>query len=643
MSAIAGIYRFVSPVPAEDCNELMNVLRSYSGDYTHAWSEESIFLCCHGKWITPESLCERLPYYDSERKLAITADAIIDNREDLFNRLQVDNGHRKQMTDSELILLAYERWGEDSPKHLIGDFTFMIWDKSRQLLFGARDLSGNRTLYYSHNNLQYAFCTAIAPLQALPNVTKTLNEQWLAEFLAIPGMFETADIYSTPYRNIEQLPPAHTISITSNGTLSISAYGNLTNVEPIKLNSNEEYEEAFRDVFREAVHARLRTNRGIGVALSGGLDSGTVASFAARKLRDEGKRLQAYSYVPVKDYVDWTSDRLIADERPFIETTMQYVGNMNARYLDFEGKSPLSEVDDWLEFLEMPYKYFENSFWIKGVYEQAQQEGIGVLLTGARGNFTISWGPALDYYATLLRRMKWLTFYREIQLYSQRADIGRSRLLSMIGRKAFPTWNNASAANNNRYMPLLIHPDLARKTNVFAKLGQAGNGMLGSRSEFEARKDKFNNLSIASKNGAMATKLSLRYGLQERDATNDPRVVRFCLSVPIEQYVQNGQDRSLLRRSTKHYLPDQIRLNQRTRGIQPADWVHRMIPAWRSFTDELEQMCKDESVGQFLNMDKVKLAISKAGAPRADQASDPHMKLLMHSIIVYRFIKNFHR
>lgn len=643
MSAIAGIYRFASPVPSEDSAALLKAIRSYNGDYTYEWSDNSLFFCCNGKWITPESLFERLPYYDSARKLAITADAIIDNREDLFNRLQVDHCLRKQTTDSELIVLAYEKWREDAPNYLIGDFAFMIWDESRHLLFGARDLSGNRTLYYNHQHHQFAFCTAISPLLAMPAAQKTLNEHWLAEFLAIPGMFETADIYSTPYRNLEQLPPAHTITISTNGSLSVSAYGNLTSVEPLKLKSNEEYEEAFRDVFREAVQARLRTHRQIGVALSGGLDSGTVASFAAKELKAEGKRLHAFSYVPVNDFVDWTSDRLIADERPYIETTVQHVGNMNARYLDFEGKSPLSEVDEWLDFLEMPYKYFENSFWIKGIYEQAGLEDIGVLLTGARGNFTISWGPALDYYAVLFRQLKWITLFREIQMYSQRAEIGRSRLLSAIGRKTFSKDHKVAAANSLRYMPLLIHPNLARETNVLAKLGQVGKGMPGSHSDFDARKEKFNNLSIASKNGAMATKLSLRYGLWERDATNDPRVVRFCLSVPGEQYVQNGQDRSLLRRSTKGYLPDQIRLNQRTRGIQPADWVHRLIPAWPSFTGELKQMCKDGSVAQFLNMDLVREALLKAETPRADLASDPHIKLLMHSLIVYRFIKNFHR
>ena len=61
--------------------------------------------------------------------------------------------------------------------------------------------------------------------------------------------------------------------------------------------------------------------------------------------------------------------------------------------------------------MEMPYKFFENSFWLKGMFEKAHEEGIGVLLNGDRGNFTISWGSALDYYAILLKRLNGFVFF----------------------------------------------------------------------------------------------------------------------------------------------------------------------------------------------------------------------------------------
>ena len=68
----------------------------------------------------------------------------------------------------------------------------------------------------------------------------------------------------------------------------------------------------------------------------------------------------------------------------------------------------------------MPYKFFENSFWLKGMFEKAHEEDIGVLLNGDRGNFTISWGGALEYYSLLLKRLKWIRLYQELDQCSKK-------------------------------------------------------------------------------------------------------------------------------------------------------------------------------------------------------------------------------
>ena len=78
-------------------------------------------------------------------------------------------------------------------------------------MFGARDLSGYRTLYYYRDHQRFAFCTTIEPLLTLPYIEKRLNEEWLAEYLAISGMIDTVDARITPYLNIDQVPPFHTI------------------------------------------------------------------------------------------------------------------------------------------------------------------------------------------------------------------------------------------------------------------------------------------------------------------------------------------------------------------------------------------------------------------------------------------------
>lgn len=141
--------------------------------------------------------------------------------------------------------------------------------------------------------------------------------------------------------------------------------------------------------------------------------------------------------------------------------------------------------------------------------------------------------------------------------------------------------------------------------------------------------------------GTYSSKLSLKYSLWERDPTNDLRVINFSLSVPEEQYVRKGLDRSLIRRATNGYLPDKVRLNLLNRGVQGADGVHRMKKFWDSFVAELQQLSIDPIVGEFLDLKEINRAILKIGKEaRPEYAFDFDFRILMRSLIVSRFIKS---
>ena len=118
------------------------------------------------------------------------------------------------------------------------------------------------------------------------------------------------------------------------------------------------------------------------------------------------------------------------------------------------------------------------------------------------------------------------------------------------------------------------------------------------------------------------------------------RVIRFCLSVPEEQYVQNGLDRSLVRRATENLLPDKVRLNQRVKGVQGADWVHRMVPYWNLFKAELGQLSMDKGVLEYIDGQVIKEALLNVeGDARPDYATDHNYRILMQSLILYRYLK----
>ncbi|MEO3945366.1 asparagine synthase-related protein [Gorillibacterium sp. CAU 1737] len=646
MSAIAGIYRYTGePVSVEEGRQLLAGFDGMLEDRVGTWSADGVFLACRARWLTPEAVGESLPYR-GEDGLVITADAVLDNREELTGLLGIPAHRRDGVTDSELIRLSYRKWGEEAPARLVGDFAFVIWDETRRALFGARDHSGKRTLYYRHEGRSFAFGTRMEPLLRLPGAERRLNETWLAEYLAITGMVDTADASLTVYEGIRQLPPGHCFVCRPGGALALREYVRVLPNETLRLRSDGEYEEAFREVLAQAIKPRLRSRLPIGAQLSGGLDSGTVASFAALGLREEGRTLQTFSYVPAADFLDWTPRHLMADEREFMQAAVAHHPNMETTFCDFPGSDPLGVIDFWLDLMEMPYKFFENSYWLKGIMEEASKRGIGFLFTGARGNYTISWGPALDYYSLILKRLQLIRLMRELTAYSRKMGVPRGRVLSVVGSKAFPALQGLlrQSAVPSLEFPQWIHPAFAARTNAFERIEARGfavdgHATLKAADAIEAREKHFAVNSLWNASGTSFTQLSLRHGVHGSDPTNDLRVIRFCLSLPLEQFVRDGAGRSLIRRATPGILADEVRLNQRKRGVQAADWLHRITPRWSAFLSELEEMLQSPLMREYVNLDALRGSLARfRGGPKASDAFDPELRLLMRSLIVYRFL-----
>ncbi|MFD1707978.1 asparagine synthase-related protein [Siminovitchia sediminis] len=644
MSAIAGIFQLNDePILRKDRVGMMANLSMFPADDIQIWQSTNIFLGCHVQWITPESIGEQLPFYDYERRIAITADAIIDNRQELFEKLNVDRSDQQTIPDSQLILLAYEKWGIDCPKFLIGDFAFMIWDDKQQQLFGARDMSGYRTLYFHRDSFRFAFCSTIKPLLGLSGVEMKLNEEWLAEHLFISGTIDTVGAYMTPYKNVYQIPPANSILINKNH-IRISRYASFYPDKKLKLSSKEEYIKAFQNVFQKAVHSRLRTFRKVGAQLSGGLDSGSVVGFSAKVLREKKQQLHTFSYVPPDDFEDFTPRQLFADETPYIKSTVQYVGGITDHYLDFKGKNSYTEIDEMLDIMEMPYKFFENSFWLKGIFEYAGDQHVGILLNGDRGNYSVSWGYAMGYYSILFKRLKWLKLLTELNHYCYKVGGPRLGRLPVVVRDSFPFIQKLYPKDNDLHFSNMINPEFAKRTHVYEKLKRYGigkHGWVNAATVYDERQLLLRYLHPWNTGNTLISKLSFRHSLWKRDPTNDIRVVKFCLSIPESQYVEKGLDRVLIRKATKNILPDNVRLNQKTRGVQGVDWVHRMTPYWKEFINELENLRSNEIFREYFNVQNLSDTLKKVPHVKPELSVDPNLKKLMRSLITMRFLQKF--
>ena len=306
MSAIAGIVALDgAPVDAALAGRMAGFLASRSPDGTRTWIDGSIALV-HGLLRTDDMGDDVPQPLTGDGTRWIAADARIDGRHDLVDALRAGGiDAAADAPAAELVLHALRRWGDDAPRHLLGDFAFAAWDGERRRLLCARDPFGIKPLYYARTSRAFVFSSSLDCVRLHPAVPGELDEGWIADFL-VHG--ESQSTESTVYAAIRQLPPAHLL-VVENGRVEIRRYTSLPeDSEPLRLRGPAEYAEAFLEVLREAVADRLPRGRA-GLLLSGGRDSTALAA-VWRDLVDRGVRR-----TELRGYTAYHA-RLLPDDEP---------------------------------------------------------------------------------------------------------------------------------------------------------------------------------------------------------------------------------------------------------------------------------------------------------------------------------------
>ncbi len=237
--------------------------------------------------IPAGALLEKQPANLGSR-LWIIADARIDARAELIDKLKGKSQAALSLSlstpDAQLILHAYDTWGEACVEHLLGDFSFAIWDAPKKRLFCARDQLGVKPFFYAHVGSHFIFSNTLDCVRLHPAVSSHLYDLAIADFLLFDMNMDPA---TTSFADIRRLPPAHTLSCGQE-TLSVRRYWELSVTTPIHYSRDEECIEHFRELLDTAVADRLRTDSA-GIMLSGGLDSTTVAASAQRIFHSKGQ------------------------------------------------------------------------------------------------------------------------------------------------------------------------------------------------------------------------------------------------------------------------------------------------------------------------------------------------------------------
>ena len=204
MSAIAAIFHHDGqPSAGSKVERMLKALKIYGPDRQGLWQDREIALGHSLLAVVPEDSADRQPLSGCDGLVHLVADARIDNRDELARLLNINWAGTAAPPDSHFILAAYDHWDRECCSHIIGRFTFAIWDARRQSLFCARDHLGDRPLFFHRARSFTAVASMPKGLLALPDIPRELDEDTMRAALALMRYDRT----KTFYRGISSVPP----------------------------------------------------------------------------------------------------------------------------------------------------------------------------------------------------------------------------------------------------------------------------------------------------------------------------------------------------------------------------------------------------------------------------------------------------
>ena len=596
MSAILGIYnRDRRPLSQEPLIQMVETLAHRGPDGAGTWVAGEVGLGqLRSRWMDgPNGVLKSGAAF-------LTADVRLDNRKELLEALEIAHKQHILLNDETIVLLAYAKWGSCCAERLLGDFAFAIWDDKRKRLFCARDHLGVKPFYYYYSRDLFVFASEIKALFQVSQVSRDLNKDRIADYLAMN--FE--DKESTFYQRIHRLLPGSSM-IVSQGKIEKRTYWTLSEEDELHLKSTEEYDEAFREIFNESVKCRTRTRsrQSVGCLLSGGLDS-TAIVCASNNINAESDApaMMAFS----ARFPDFPK----IDEGRYLDIVACETG-ISPENVRVDNLDPYADLETMLWHEDGPF-HVPNLYVYWSLAKAAHKRGVKVLIDGIDGDTTVSHG--FEYLTELFWKRKWGAFAHEIGGVSGRFGQPRLSLLWQYGLSpAFSSCMRSLRRGDSREEPpLLMSASLSNQVGWPERnrmLLQGFSKPVRTLREEHRRSLASGNLSFFLE---VNNKASSAFGIDSRHPFFDKRLVEFCLSLPPDQKMKDGWDRLIMRRALKGILPERIR-----KRLSKSDWgpsFDQGILANRQLLDKVIQW--KELLGDFVNLDALKRIYSRAQGNR---------------------------
>jgi len=627
MSAITGIfYRDGSPVSVDQIKKMNECISHRGPDGQRFWVEGPVALGHQMLYTTPESLQEKLPFHDKSLNMVITADARIDNRDELSLPLNLQN--KTNIPDSYFILKAYQKWGDNCLDKLLGDFSFAIWDVNNKKLFCARDHMGVKPFYYYLSDDVFVFSTEIKALFSSSVFNKKINELMVAYHLQ--PFYDDKEI--TYYEDVYRLPDANFITVENKKT-HIKRYWKLDPNKETKFKSDEDYVTEFRRIFFEAVNCRMRSVQNVGSFMSGGLDSSSITCVAKNILKNRKKDLNTFSAI--------FPDIKKSDESTYIKSVLE--DGIEPHFVIADKISPLKDAQRILWHGDMPY-YGPNRFIHYSIYDKAQKSQVRVILDGIDGDTVISYGYRM--LTDLAKSMHWFELLQEINALSKRTGKKRRQIfwghvfipvLPEILKKIFlrDIWNYYKGTNHKSNHDV-INPNFYKHLDLskMVKHQEISTQNLNERElHYLSLQKGIHQVVFEGLDHSAAS-----FQIEPRYPFFDKRMVEFCLSLPSRQKFNKGWDRIILRRAMDNILPKKIQWRK-----QKSKLGYNFDYNFLNFEkNTIEEMITDKYniLREFVDLQELKKCYERY---KSDLTENSDIMMLWNSVTLYLWLKQIYK
>lgn len=600
MTALAGLWSFDGrPDVSRRCADMLAAQAIYGPHDQAQWDMGAIAIGRRLFRLLPEDIHDQGPVLGGDGRFAMVADIRLDNRDELIAALAPRNP--AELPDAALLMAAWERWQENLFDHLVGDYAFALFDKAAQKLLLARDGMSAKPLHYHRGEGFIAFASMPKGLHRLAEIPRQPDEDRVAELLALLPEAGT----ETYFKAIERVEPGCVAIVTRDGVTTRRHWQPAS--RNLGLKGTEAYVEGLLFHFDQAVRSCLRgAGTAVGSHLSSGFDSTAVATGAARQIAPG--RVVAFTSVPREGFDGKTPWHRHGDEGPVAAKTAAMYPNMEHVLIRTEDRTPLDDLDRIFFLYERPILNLCNGVWMHAINDAARARKLTVMLTGQMGNMTISYDghtllPKLVAGGRLLR------WSREAVGLLRRRNLRPRSVLALSFGPFMPAmlWRGINRAVRGVSSDVdsysALRPNRLEELDI-ATLAEERNLDL----DYRPRRDSFDTRLWVMRRmdlGNMVKGTLGGWGFDTRDPTADRRLIEFCLSIPDEECLMDGETKALARRAFADRMPPEV-IGMRGKGYQAADWYENLERARGALGEEIARLGECDPAATALDLPRMK-------------------------------------